>query len=116
MKNFDIISFEELERILNAIPDNSIISVCDEWEEGVDDLHSYQVEDWYGIKKVTLFDAMYDAIIIGWWGGGNEVLIPLDDDFVDNFSAYVNDFMDGTTIKDKICMDMNDYRKAVENI
>ena len=112
MKELEIVSFEGLFTLLKVMPLNSTIDICDTWEEDEKNLQSEYVSGWYGIKKEHLFDADYDCVIIGWWGGGQETIIPLDDSFIEGFTFYVNNIMEGTTTDGRICIDFKSYKEA----
>lgn len=105
---FKVMAIKEFADFIISAPMNKEIAFCSEWDVNTKVIEEYNCSDWYGFKKIDIFDAEEHEplVIFGWYGGGSEACTRMNNSLENFIKSYIHDFMLGTAVEDHICVEI----------
>lgn len=101
--SYKIVSIEALANFIAELPYFDEYSFAVEWPEEQTEIAEWEAENWFGIKKVGVFDN--EVVLIGNYGGGRVVAMEVDDCLEDSLEEYIRDYAEGSTIEGYVVLD-----------
>lgn len=106
---YKIMNAKELAELIAATEVGKEISFAYDWDESkrVDELEYWELNGWYGFKKVKAIEGVY--VIMDYYGGGcDRCHNMLRDDCGSTLLEFVTEFLNDWVQSDTVCVELED--------